>query len=341
MSSKIQIFCLFFLFGIFNAIFGQHCMKCAEINSSCDPSNRPKIKKYLIDFHFTDFSACANGTLCLNSKCMTLPDLGGDCSVTKRCLGELSCNNNKCVSENYLGYGENCTKDDDCSGHLTCTGGVCANGQYPKCDSREECKVGEACYQDACIAPLDDGKECNSNDQCQILSSCLGTPKICTMPLTAVEGGVCDDLTDCDFTKNLLCIDNKCVSISSIEAKNCSSGNDCPHDTYCVCNPDSTTGMCKSSRTFDGITKEKYIIYVDCMRNSKCPYVDDITKESCIYKRCGADPLENSKNMKCKSSGGSSSSSSGTSHYHNLIRSDKLNPPPFSGFKKFQSNDEC
>ncbi|EFA86656.1 hypothetical protein PPL_00457 [Heterostelium album PN500] len=275
-----------------SAIADPKCYRCLGEGDVCNPSS----------------SICPYGTICANisdtNRCVALPTLGGNCSVTEACLDGYKCDDGTsiCVAKDYLGYGEKCTSDSQCTNELKCVnGGLCLNEKYPKCSKRGGCKPGETCIEGNCTTPLADGAVCKEDDDCIYTRSCLKNR--CTVPLTVPEGGDCEDTVDCDVSKGLRCVKGSCMQF--VSGTNCTVQNDqwqCPDMSICTCDsPSNFTGGCQDIIDFSSITQSKFNSYYECVSKSGCPYVDNIIKESCLSKCSNPVDVESNIDRLCNS----------------------------------------
>ncbi|EFA86635.1 hypothetical protein PPL_00436 [Heterostelium album PN500] len=257
------------------------CLRCLNVGDVCNP----------------DASVCPVGSKCIksgsnSSKCLQIPAPGADCSVLQVCADGYSCsaNTSTCIATNYLGYGEKCSNDYECTSGLQCQG-TCINEDYPKCDDRGDCKPGQVCSQGTCTKVFADGDPCKADSECKMSRSCL--LGVCTLPLTVKEGGDCFNSLSCDLSSNLLCLQGTCTADEvdikcSMDPKNYDTF--CPDLSTCMCSGASsnTTGKCRASTN---MSPDDFTPYFDCLEKTKCPFVSNILKTSCLYECQSLSPL--------------------------------------------------
>ncbi|GAM17888.1 hypothetical protein SAMD00019534_010630 [Acytostelium subglobosum LB1] len=268
-----------------STINGQTCQSCVKLNEVCNKTT----------------SICSKGSGCALTddgtyRCLTIPGNGEDCRLIKHCTNFYTCDEktNRCVSEKYLGFGEECTNNTQCSRGLTCSNVGCTSVTYPNCSTSFSCKYNEICMNGACAVPPPDGSDCKNGDECEPMSNCLNGK--CTPYLSVQSGGDCDMSIDCDVPQGLICIDKKCQSKNILTNTKCNDSSTCwkmTDNALCKCDGKSSPsiGSCALTIDVNKVTKSMFTNFNSCLMNNKCPKVDQPIPGTC-YNKCGVPMAE-------------------------------------------------
>ncbi|EFA86657.1 hypothetical protein PPL_00458 [Heterostelium album PN500] len=245
-------------------------------------------------------------------RCYELPDLYGDCSLTKQCKNNFFCNDGICERHDYS---ELCRTSDDCSSKLSCEAS-CANVHYPSCEIDIQCRFDEYCGpNERCTPIVKDGDSCNTTSSCHRYSKCVN--ETCTPAMRMSKGDSCTSTLDCDISEGLVCFNNTCTN--DIDNIKCIRANpNCPHLSICSpVNPlfeNGTKTMNNSNsenptHLYDGICitlialtpSNKKVIesFVECVDRRRCPRISNIQPDSC-QSQCGEDPFHDKIWYACK-----------------------------------------
>jgi hypothetical protein len=314
---------------------GDPCTKQA-----CDPALGCKQAGFVAGAACDDGNACTAGEKCSDageckgeSTCSCSVD--SDCKQENLCLGPVSCQAGKCVTDASKEVlcdgsgdtaclknvcapatgqcqpqpqleGKGCDDGNACTSVSTCLSGACTGAADKKCDDSNACTTDACSPQSGCVfAPnstaCDDGNPCTSTDTCD-KGGCVGTPKAC-------DDGIACTLDSCDSTTgnctpkatNQACSDgNDCTADSCDVKKGCvnapADGAACEDGDACTTGDKCAAGKCAGTNTCQCKTG------ADCNDNNPCT-VDKCEAGKCVADSAGANGTACDSSDKCQKPG--------------------------------------
>lgn len=260
---------------------------------NCIPKDDPRFDRFGIGRECLVDKDCA-ATACQGNVCM----LGG---AGVRCQNALDCNvrrcsAGKCLKNDQLADGAQCTQDSDCEEPRCSLTGKCEKGGllFP-------CSPEQSCPKKVCVRDLYPGA--TQTTKCVPIRDISYHPS--GMPGWIWKTDGCNTDTDCGPEEPHKCTEaGKCVPAAQLKGTSqrpCSSDRDCPAVKTCMLNKCSPVGLLTGSRicTADADCKAEGCYYLNHRWPPHCALYDIVThscgdNSSCGHRECCLDERKSS-----------------------------------------------
>lgn len=291
---------------------------------SCEPgtTGNPSLGCTQLQYCSND-KQCAAGTKCNNGICCTI------CSSSRDCLTDQLCIQSVCQPT--------CKNNSTCPDFQYCQNNICI--QEPKCNSDEDCDIGEHCASDAngrsecknvCSGRFLCGRnaECharNHNAECECKQGFYSDGKICRKVECSTDDDCSNDKRCDNHMCKIVCLMGEpcgenalCTAENHKQVCQCQPGftgdpkHICSPIDFCESSPCGSGSICKNNRgSFRCSCKQGYVgdpytigcqKAVECQINDDCPKAAKCVQENGVPKcRDVCESLTCGPNSECQS----------------------------------------